>query len=177
VLVSNAGICQFLRLLDHAIGSLGTDTKRQFGWIVLHYTRYEQQLCVISLIAKIVEAVARQMKEQAPQGGSIIGISSISALAGGSQQVYVPDSVSGTFYLLLFPTLSHYTPTKAGILSLMQSTAVALGKYNIRANAILPGTIATDINKEDLSDTMNGSVWSIESRWADWGVSVIHLHL
>ena len=46
----------------------------------------------------------------------------------------------------------HYTPTKAGILSLMQSCAVALGKYNIRANAILPGTIATDINKEDLAD-------------------------
>ena len=48
---------------------------------------------------------------------------------------------------------SHYTPTKAGILSLMQSCAVALGKYNIRANAVLPGTIETDINKEDLSDT------------------------
>lgn len=48
--------------------------------------------------------------------------------------------------------LSHYTPTKAGILSLMQSCAVALGKYNIRANAVLPGTIETDINKEDLSD-------------------------
>jgi hypothetical protein len=48
---------------------------------------------------------------------------------------------------------SHYTPTKAGILSLMQSCAVALGKYGIRANAVLPGTIATDINKEDLADT------------------------
>ena len=34
----------------------------------------------------------------------------------------------------------------------MQSCAVALGKYNIRANAVLPGTIATDLNKEDLSD-------------------------
>ena len=34
----------------------------------------------------------------------------------------------------------------------MQSCAVALGKYNIRANATLPGTIATDINKEDLQD-------------------------
>lgn len=48
---------------------------------------------------------------------------------------------------------SHYTPTKAGILSLMQSCAVALGKWGIRANAILPGTIETDINKEDLSDS------------------------
>lgn len=36
----------------------------------------------------------------------------------------------------------------------MQSVAVALGKYGIRANAILPGTIQTDINKEDLSDTV-----------------------
>ena len=34
----------------------------------------------------------------------------------------------------------------------MQSCAVALGKYNIRANAVLPGTIETDINKSDLSD-------------------------
>ena len=34
----------------------------------------------------------------------------------------------------------------------MQSTAVALGQYGIRANAILPGTILTDINKEDLAD-------------------------
>lgn len=34
----------------------------------------------------------------------------------------------------------------------MQSCAVALGKYNIRCNAVLPGTIETDINKEDLSD-------------------------
>lgn len=35
---------------------------------------------------------------------------------------------------------------------MMQSCAVALGKYNIRCNAILPGTIATDINKEDLAN-------------------------
>jgi len=82
----------------------------------------------------VVQAVANQMKNQIPQGGSIIGISSISALVGGELQC-------------------HYTPTKAGILSLMQSCAVALGKYRIRANAVLPGTIATDINKDDLSDS------------------------
>lgn len=51
-----------------------------------------------------------------------------------------------------FKMRSHYTPTKAGILSMMQSCAIALGKYNIRCNAILPGTIATDINKEDLAN-------------------------
>jgi len=80
----------------------------------------------------IVQAVARQMSTQ-PGQKSIIQISSISALVGGEFQ-------------------THYTPTKAATLSLMQSCAVALGKYNIRCNAILPGTIATDINKEDLAN-------------------------
>ena len=73
------------------------------------------------------------MAMQNPSGGSIIGVSSISALVGGGLQ-------------------AHYTPTKAGILSLMQSCAVALGKHNIRCNALLPGTIKTQLNEEDLND-------------------------
>ena len=51
-----------------------------------------------------------------------------------------------------FMTRTHYTPTKAGILSLMQSCAVALGKSSIRCNAILPGTIRTQMNEADLSN-------------------------
>jgi len=66
-------------------------------------------------------------------GGAIIAMSSISALVGGEYQ-------------------THYTPTKAGVLSLMQSTAIALGKHRIRCNALLPGTILTEINREDLAD-------------------------
>ena len=80
-----------------------------------------------------VQAAAQRMAHQFPPGGSIIGISSISALVGGAGQ-------------------THYTPTKAGVLSLMQSTACALGKYNIRCNALLPGTIRTQLNDEDLAD-------------------------
>jgi L-rhamnose 1-dehydrogenase len=34
----------------------------------------------------------------------------------------------------------------------MQSTAIALGKHNIRCNSVLPGTILTEINKDDLAD-------------------------
>ncbi|KAF8872098.1 hypothetical protein CPB85DRAFT_1555913 [Mucidula mucida] len=116
VLVSNAGICPFAEFLTMPLGTW--ERTRQVN---LDGTFY------------ITQAVANQMKDQTPQGGAIIGVSSISAFFGGAQQC-------------------HYTPTKAGILSLMQSCAVALGKYNIRANAVLPGTIATDINKEDLSD-------------------------
>lgn len=81
-----------------------------------------------------IQAAARQMAlHNSPPGGSIIGISSISALVGGGLQ-------------------THYTPTKAGVLSLMQSTAVALGKYNIRCNALLPGTIRTQLNEVDMQD-------------------------
>lgn len=79
-----------------------------------------------------VQAAANRMKEQGT-GGAIIAVSSISALVGGAMQ-------------------THYTPTKAGLLSLMQSCAVALGPDGIRCNALLPGTIETDINKGDLAD-------------------------
>jgi L-rhamnose 1-dehydrogenase len=79
----------------------------------------------------VTQAVARQMRQQG-RGGAIIATSSISALVGGGMQ-------------------THYTPTKAGVYSLMQSCAIALGPFGIRCNAVLPGTIATDLNKEDLS--------------------------
>ena len=80
----------------------------------------------------MLQAAANQMMKQG-RGGAIIGVSSISAYVGGEYQ-------------------THYTPTKAGVLSLMNSLAIALGKHGIRCNAVLPGTIETDINKDDLSD-------------------------
>ncbi|KAL2866683.1 SDR family NAD(P)-dependent oxidoreductase [Aspergillus lucknowensis] len=117
VFVSNAGVCRFEEFLD-VTPTLLTQT------INTNLTG----------AFYAVQAAARQMAfSQSPPGGSIIGISSISALVGGGQQ-------------------THYTPTKAGVLSLMQSTAVALGKYNIRCNALLPGTIRTQLNDEDMGD-------------------------
>ena len=80
----------------------------------------------------MVQAAANQMVKQG-RGGAVVAISSISALVGGEMQ-------------------THYTPTKAGVHSLMQSCAVALGRYGIRCNSVMPGTIATDINKDDLAD-------------------------
>lgn len=80
----------------------------------------------------MVQAAANQMVRQG-QGGAIVAVSSISALVGGEFQ-------------------THYTPTKAGVHSLMQSAAIALGRHGIRCNSVLPGTILTDINKDDLSD-------------------------
>ncbi|KAL4891986.1 hypothetical protein BDV59DRAFT_193890 [Aspergillus ambiguus] len=78
------------------------------------------------------QAAARQMAKQG-HGGSIIGISSVSALLGGGFQ-------------------THYTPTKAAILSMMQSMAIALGKDKIRCNALMPGTIATQLADHDMKN-------------------------
>jgi len=80
----------------------------------------------------MVQAAANQMVKQG-DGGAIVAVSSISALVGGEFQ-------------------THYTPTKAGVHSLMQSAAIALGKHGIRGNSVLPGTILTEINKDDLAD-------------------------
>ncbi|CAL5868454.1 uncharacterized protein PFLUO_LOCUS2680 [Penicillium psychrofluorescens] len=117
VFVSNAGVCQFAEFLD------------------LEPSLLEHTISTnLSGAFYATQAAARQMAQsQSPPGGSIIGVSSISALVGGGQQ-------------------THYTPTKAGILSLMQSCAVALGKHGIRCNALLPGTIRTQLNDADMAD-------------------------
>ncbi len=80
----------------------------------------------------MAQAAANRMVDQG-RGGALIAVSSISALVGGGMQ-------------------THYTPTKAGVHSLMQSCAIALGPHGIRCNSVLPGTIETDINREDLAD-------------------------
>ncbi|ROT36524.1 3-oxoacyl-reductase [Sodiomyces alkalinus F11] len=116
ICVSNAGICTFADFLDLSPDLFANTVRTNLDGAFY-----------------VVQAAARQMAAQTPAGGSIIGVSSISALVGGGQQ-------------------THYTPTKAGVLSLMQSTAVALGKHNIRCNALLPGTIETQLNEEDLAD-------------------------
>jgi L-rhamnose 1-dehydrogenase len=115
VFINNAGICPFHSFLDmpRELYQKTVDTNLNGAYFA-------------------VQAAANQMKKQG-RGGSIIAVSSISALVGGAMQ-------------------THYTPTKAGLLSLMQSCAVALGPYGIRCNALLPGTIATDINADDLAD-------------------------
>ncbi|KIW08945.1 uncharacterized protein PV09_00859 [Verruconis gallopava] len=115
VFVSNAGICQFSDFL-----SLEKDLFDLTVHTNLHGAFYA------------IQAAARQMVAQG-HGGSIIGVSSISALVGGAYQ-------------------THYTPTKAGVLSLMQSCACALGQYKIRCNALLPGTIKTQLNEKDLAN-------------------------
>jgi len=64
--------------------------------------------------------------------GKIIFTSSISSLFGGELQ-------------------AHYCGTKGAINQIMKSICISLGKHNINVNAVLPGTVITNINKKQLS--------------------------
>ena len=59
-------------------------------------------------------------------GGSLVVTSSLSAVAGAA-------------------TAQHYAATKAGVIAVIRALAVEYARYGIRANAILPGWIDTDM--------------------------------
>ena len=71
-------------------------------------------------------AVSQMMKQNT--GGSLVVTSSLSARAG-------------------VPRAEHYAATKAGVLAIIRALAVEYARYGIRANAILPGWIETDMTE------------------------------
>jgi NAD(P)-dependent dehydrogenase (short-subunit alcohol dehydrogenase family) len=62
-------------------------------------------------------------------GGKLIATSSIGSMHG-------------------MPRNSSYSATKAGVIAIVRSLAVELGRFNIQANAIIPGWITTDMTVE-----------------------------
>ena len=59
-------------------------------------------------------------------GGSLVGISSLSAIEGAARN-------------------QAYAATKGGLISMLKGIAVEYARYGIRANAVLPGWIATEM--------------------------------
>jgi len=95
-------------------------------------------------------------------GGSIIVVSSMAALEGAARN-------------------QAYAATKGAVISMMKGVAVEHARYGVRANAILPGWIATDMTEtaQD-SDKFNSNVISRVPmrRWGapeDFGGIVVYL--
>lgn len=76
----------------------------------------------------VSQAVARRLRDTA-RPGSIINIASILGLRQG-------------------PALTSYAVSKAGLVQLTKQMALELARYRIRVNAIAPGYIKTDLNRE-----------------------------
>ncbi|KRA61610.1 2-deoxy-D-gluconate 3-dehydrogenase [Caulobacter sp. Root655] len=73
----------------------------------------------------------RHMVERAKAGdpgGSLVGIASLAAIEGAARN-------------------QAYAATKGAVISMMKSVAVEHARYGVRANAILPGWIATDMTQ------------------------------
>lgn len=76
------------------------------------------------------QAVAREMVKR--RSGVIINMSSASQELAGIN-------------------LTHYCTAKGGVRLLTRQMALELAQYNIRVNAIAPGLIETDLNRQDLA--------------------------
>lgn len=80
----------------------------------------------------VCQAFAREMVAQGTRGSIVLTASTNSFVAE--------------------PNLAHYNASKGGVLLLAKSMAVDLAPYNIRVNAIAPGTIRTPITQKDLPE-------------------------
>lgn len=72
---------------------------------------------------------ARHMRERASKGdagGSLVVVASLAAIEGAARN-------------------QHYAATKGAVISMMRAIAVEFARDGVRANAILPGWIATDM--------------------------------
>lgn len=68
---------------------------------------------------------ARHMVERG-DGGVLVGTASLAAIEGAARN-------------------EHYAATKGGLISMIRAMAVEFARYGVRANAILPGWIETDM--------------------------------
>lgn len=74
------------------------------------------------------KVVANEMIKK--ENGKIINIASLQGIWGSMEQ-------------------ANYSASKAGLIAMTKSVAKELGKYNISVNAVCPGHIATNLNRND----------------------------
>lgn len=104
---------------------------------------------------------ARHMIER-EGGGSLVATSSLTAIEAA-------------------PRNEHYAASKAGVIALVRSLAVELARYGIRANAVMPGWIETDITRPLLASdaAANHILPRVPARrWgqpADLGAAAVYL--
>lgn len=93
---------------------------------------------------------ARHMVERG-EGGSLVGVSSTSAIHG-------------------VPRVEHYSASKTALLGLVRGLAVELARYRIRCNALLPGWTVTDMSepgRQNEKFVENTTYRTPVKRWAE----------
>ena len=129
------------RAVEAAIAGLGgSDILVNNSGIVIHKPLLEHEESDWDAVTGVnlkgawmmAQAVARRMVEQGG-GGSIINIASI--IGGGRVALQIPE----------------YVASKGGLIELTKAMAAELARHRIRVNALAPGYIETDFNREFLA--------------------------
>jgi hypothetical protein len=108
-----------------------------------------------------LRAAAKHMVGR-PGGGSLVGTASLAAIEGAARS-------------------EHYAATKGGLISMLRAMAVEFARYGVRANAVLPGWIETDMTVNATSNpkfTANVMPRIPMRRWgkgADFGGIAVYL--
>jgi NAD(P)-dependent dehydrogenase (short-subunit alcohol dehydrogenase family) len=122
-----------------------------------------QRVCRVNLDGTFLtlRAAARHMIERGG-GGSLVATSSLTAIEAAPQS-------------------EHYAASKAGVVALVKSLAVELARHGIRANALMPGWVETDLTRPLLQSEV-GSTRILPRiplrRWAepaDLGPAAVYL--
>jgi NAD(P)-dependent dehydrogenase (short-subunit alcohol dehydrogenase family) len=93
-------------------------------------------------LAQRAQDQSRRGLVRRPGGGAAHG--------GGGQARHIIN-VASLLGFRVAPTLSAYAVAKAGVVQLTAALAVELARHRIRVNAIAPGYILTEINREFFS--------------------------
>lgn len=117
--------------IDCAVANAGVAGGSPFVDLSLHEWR---RIIGVNLEGAVVtlRQAARHMIDRGG-GGSLIGVSSVSAIHGA-------------------PGGQAYAASKAGILAVMRGLAVELARYNIRCNTIVPGWTETEMTEAGRSN-------------------------
>lgn len=112
--------------IDCAVANAGVSQGGAFVDLELDRWRRLMSVNLEGAVVTLREA-ARHMVERG-EGGSLVGLSSVSAIHGA-------------------PGAQAYAASKAAILALMRSLAVELARYRIRCNSIVPGWTETEMTE------------------------------
>lgn len=113
-------------LITHAVTSAGIILTHPF--LELPAAAWDRTLAVnLKGTFLVLQAVARRMVE-ASRGGSLVAISSVAGRGGR-------------------PLAADYAASKAGVISLVRSAALALSPHGITVNAVCPGIVDTDMTR------------------------------
>lgn len=132
VVGSFAAAVEHMGKVDAAFANAGIGGGAPFIEQTLDMWRHVYSVNVDGAFLTLREA-ARHMVERG-EGGSLVGISSTSAIHGA-------------------PRNQAYASSKAGMLAIMRGLAVELARYNIRANSIIPGWTETDMTEAGRSSS------------------------